>query len=186
MDDEVAELHRENARLRSQLSAAGVPLLPPADLPDEAELDKLIASVGAAYSRLRCVADERDQFRRAMRFFAFVYRPEQVNTQYAASFWIDTAREWLRRQGYSDTTIGLRAFVAAAIASGIKYEPLDEYPFGVNLGLSLGGAGRPSSAWRDVLAAGTVPSPVAPRRPRPRVVETNIAISPGDRERTRW
>ncbi|MGO8974345.1 MAG: hypothetical protein ACLPTZ_02560 [Beijerinckiaceae bacterium] len=135
------------------------------------------STVAAAYPRLRCQDDERDQFRRALRFFAFVFRPDKVNTQYAASFWIDTAREWLRRQGYSDTTMQLKALVGAAVASGILFEPLDQFPFAINLGLSLGSASKPSNAWRDTLRNG-IPEPVEPRRPRPCGVEQNINVVP--------
>jgi len=67
----------------------------------------------------------------------------------------------------------LKPFVAACIASNIVFTPLDEFPFGVDLGISLGSASKPSSAWRDVLRNGIAP----PVEPRNRVrAPTNVPI----------
>ena len=180
MDDEVAELQQECARLRRRLSLAGVVELPPADLPSAEEADRLLAMVTGAYPKLRCPDDGlptfKAQFRNALSWLAFVYRTDKLATQYAPTFWCDAYREWATRQGFADTSMGLRPFAAACIASGIAYTSPSDYPY-MSFGLSLGGAGRPSAAWRSVLENGLAP-PTEPKRPRPRGIEQRIDASP--------
>jgi|HubBroStandDraft_2_1064218.scaffolds.fasta_scaffold43103_5 hypothetical protein len=174
-EQRINELEAEVSRLRAMLARAGVSLLPPADLPNEEELDQLLAKVEARFPALRCpkgadVAAHKRQFAFAIRYLAFAYRLDRPNTTYAATFWIDNCREFLRSQGFHPTEMGLRPFVAAAVASGICFESLDEFPFGISLGINLGSAGQPSNAWRGVLRSG-VAQPVerrnrAPARPQ--------------------
>ncbi len=164
-----------------------IELSPAADLPNAEELDRLLAMVAEKYRVLACPADadqasHRRQFAAAIEFLCYVFRPGRINSAYAASVWVDLCREWMNKRIYP-AEMTLRPFVAAVVASGIKHEPLDQFPFALNFAISLGSASRPSSAWRASLNG--IPEPVAPRRPRPRVAETNIA-SPGDRERTSW
>lgn len=158
-EDRIKQLEAEIVRLKAMLSRAGVSILPSADLPNDEELDRLLRMVEAAYPKLRPI--NKEQFARAIHFLVYVYRVEKPNTLYATTFWIDGAREWFRSQGIS-SEMTLKPFVAAALASNIVFAPLDEFPFGVDLGINLGSASKPSSAWRDVLRNGIRP-PVEPR-----------------------
>ena len=180
--DQIRELETENNRLRSMLARARISLLPSADLPNEAELDRLLAMVEQKYPQLKCPADEvaatKAQFAHAMHFLTYVYRKDEPNTEMSASYWTDMAKDWLATQGYHVRAIALRPFVAAAVASGIVYGPLDDWPYGINLGISLGSASRPSSAWRDVLKRG-VPQPVELRSRAPARPPTNINVRLG-------
>ncbi|MGO9049742.1 MAG: hypothetical protein ACLP19_05855 [Xanthobacteraceae bacterium] len=174
----VEELEAENFRLRAMLAKAGVVLPPPVDLPTDLELDLLIARVTEKYRVLWWPDDAqtfRDQFKRAIEFFAHAQRSDKVNTSYATSFWLDACKSWLDGQGRPRDMM-FAPFVAAAICSGILYEPFDQ-PSVCNLGLQLGGAGRPSSAWRNSLKQ--IPEPSEPMRPRPsaRLIQTNIVES---------
>ena len=172
--DQIRQLETENTRLRAMLARAGVTILPEPDLPNSEELDRLLKMVERAEPRLKCpegskevIAINREQFANAIHFLCFVYRVDKPNNSYAASVWVDGCREWLRSQAIHPSEMSLRPFVAAALASGIVYEPLSEYPFGVNLGISLGSATRPSTAWRDVVLRNGIPSPVEPKYRRP-------------------
>jgi hypothetical protein len=175
-DQRIRELETENNRLRSMLARAGISILPSADVPNDAELDRLLAMVAKAHPCLR--EADRDQFAYALHFLAHVYRVSEPNTEYAASYWTDMCKDWLGTQGYPIQQMGLRPFVAAAVASGIVYGPLDEWPYGINLGISLGSAGRPSTAWRDALKCG-VPQPVQLRNRAPIRAPQNINVRLG-------
>jgi hypothetical protein len=150
------------------LRRAGVTLLPKVDLPNEVEIDRLLAKIEAKYPCLKGPADAsyKKQFAESIHYLAFVFRPDKADTLHHVNVWIDNAREFLRGQGYNPSPIGLKPFVAAAVASGIVYETLDEFPFSINLGIGLGSASRPSNAWRDVLRNG-IPAPVEPRNRAP-------------------
>ena len=78
----------------------------------------------------------------------------------------------------------LPAFTVAAIASCVAYSPISDFPY-ISFGLSLGSAGRPSAAWRNVLASGVRPHTEPKNRAPSHVVETNV-LSPGAREQVRW
>jgi hypothetical protein len=159
-EQRIKELETENNRLRAMLARAGVSLLPAADLPDADQLARLLKMVEQKYPQLKCPEDsDKKQFAHAIRYLAFVYRLDRPNTLYATSFWVDGCGEWLRSQGIH-SEMGLRPFTAAVVASGIVFGPsFDDWPYGINIGINLGSASRPSAAWRDVLKNG-VPSPV--------------------------
>lgn len=182
-DNELRELQAENERLRRRLHRAGVVELPPVELPTDEQLDALIKMVVSQYPRLEPV--DRAQVVDAMAYLAFAYRPDKLSTQYATHFWLDAYKEFATNQGFDSTAMTLKAFTVAAIASGVAYSPISEFPY-ISFGLSLGSAGRPSTAWRDVLANGIrPPAELKNRAPQPRVIETDI-LSAGARERIRW
>ena len=143
--DEIRQLEQENYRLRAMLARHGVSILLAVDLPDDAELTRLLEMVERAYQSLKCppeiIATNKWQFANAIHWMAFAYRTDRVKTEYAASFWFDAYREWARDQGYSDTQMNLRPFTAAAIVSGVLFSPMDNYPY-LSFGLSLGSVGQ--------------------------------------------
>lgn len=160
---EIERLQDENARLQRQLSVAGVTQLPNAEFPSADELAELRSMVLRRYpTTLTC---SLDQFERAIRYLAFARRQKEPNKQVYPVFWLDACRDWLRKQGY-DTNISLRALVAACVASGVTYTPLDRWPFDVELGLARGDVSKPSSGWKTVLANGVLPAPTPLDRPR--------------------
>jgi hypothetical protein len=180
----LAALMSENAALRSRLRAAGL-LAPPADLPNEDEVNQLLTLVESTHPVLRPGPNEKNyahHFINALHYLTFAYRKDDFS-HYAASVFIDEASSWLSRFDISGGT-SLRAFVAAAIVSRVKYAPLDQYPFGIELGLSLGGSGQAIAAWRETLSAGKVPPPTEPKRhTTTRVQQLNLTpnISAGRR-----
>jgi hypothetical protein len=160
-DQTIRSLEAENVRLRTVLSRAGIYLLPPPDMPNDAELSKLLKMVEQAYPRLRCpeggpgfAEANLDQFRNTIRWACYAYRVAEPATEYATVFWMDAVRSFHAEQGYSIDRVAVRPFTAGIIASGIVFGALDEFPFGVNIGVSLGTAADPSDAWRDVLRNG--------------------------------
>jgi hypothetical protein len=177
----IEELEVENARLRAALARAGVPDLPAADLPSPAQCAALIERVIAKYPALahRDIPKElyAAQFERAMRWAAFAGRSDKANSKYAVSFWVDECRAWLAKAGFPPEML-FAPFIAPLIVSGILFESFDQ-PSAVNLGLTLGGTGRPSTAWRASLEA--IPNPVEPYRPRPRHLPTQLNIVEANR-----
>ncbi len=161
VDDRLEYLEQENQRLQRQLGVAGVNQVTGADMPNAGELVRLHGMIVHAYPNLAC---PQDQFERSLLALCYARRQQELNAGFYPTHWLDTSREWLRKQGYS-TDISLRSFVAAAIASGVKYSPLDRFPFDVELGLARGDVSNPSNAWRAVLEAGHVPAPTSLNRP---------------------
>jgi hypothetical protein len=158
LEEEIERLTAENNRLRYQLSRAGVAVLPNIDLPSPFELNSIMARVLAAYPVLDAEEANKEEVANGIRFLAFVFRTEKPNTERSTGFWTDTAREFLRAQGLHPASMGLRSLCVAAIASGISFTPLDDWPFGISFGISLGSASRPSNKWRETLES--VPRPV--------------------------
>jgi hypothetical protein len=159
-DDRIEYLEQENARLHRQLGHAGVAQLPRADTPDADELAALHRMILQAHPvTLTCPIN---QFERSLLALCYARRQSELNNQFFPTKWLDDSREWLRAQGYS-TDVSLRSFVAAAIASGVRYSPLDRFPFDIELGLARGDGG-PSSAWRAVLESGKLPAPTPLKR----------------------
>jgi len=156
----IESVDQENARLKRQLALCGVEPLPPVDMPDDDELVALHNLIVSRYPQLACA---QDQFERALLFMAFARRQSKLNASYYPTFWLDGATDWLRRNGYQ-ADLRLAALIAAAVASGVPYSPLDRFPYDIELGLQVGGVSRPSSAWRAVLANG-VPAPTPLNRP---------------------
>lgn len=163
--DELKELQDENFRLRAMLARAGVTVPPSAELPNEEELDKLIAMVEAAHPRLKCpdgskefIAANKTEVFNAIHFLCFAFRTEKLATQRSPAFWFDALREWAANRGYANVKVNLRPFTVAAIASRVAYSPIDNYPY-LSFGLSLGGVGQPSTAWRDTLRTRTLVPP---------------------------
>ena len=149
-------LERENARLQRQLGVVGVSRLPHADMPDGDELATLHAMIQRAHPvTLTC---SLAQFERSLLALCYARRQPELNASFYPTHWLDTSREWLRKQGYG-TDISLRSFVAAAIASGVKYSPLTRYPFDLEFSLARGDVSKPSNAWRQVLESGRLPAP---------------------------
>jgi len=184
LEERVAELESENDALRSRLIAAG--LMPtPADLPSDQQLDKLIGLVVTAHPQLEPREEEgnfRRQFLNALHFLTFARRSDELNREYALSFFVDQANQWCRQYNI-DGGVRSRAFVAAAITSGVKYSPVVRFPRDIELGLALGGASQGSSAWHSVLTSGEVPKPTPlVQRARPeRAQQLLIRPSSGDR-----
>jgi hypothetical protein len=175
--DKIKELEAEVSRLQTICRRHGVALLPKLDLPSTEERDALLAAVLGKYPFLKGPADfeasYKTQFTNALKYFCVVYRLDRPETQYSISSWTDQAKAWLQSNGYNQTEMTLRPFIAAAIASGIKYN-IDEFPHGVEIGISLGSA-PPSSAWRNTLRDG-VPKADALRNRVPVRAQTNIDV----------
>lgn len=169
----ILELRAEAARLSGLLRAYGYVEPQPVDAPSDKQVDTLITLVTSKYPQLRGI--DKQQFERALAFFARVHRPDKVNRTYHLSFWKDFCRtEYLSKQALPPE-MSDASFVAAAIVSGIKYEPLDPRSVSaVNLALSMSFA-QPSNAWRHTLEHG-VPDPVEPYRPPPRPTQTNLIL----------
>src|ERR1700733_11722830 len=99
MTDRIAQLEAENAMLKARLRASGL-MPPPAVLPTDAELDKLMRMVEGACPQLKPTVEEpnhRQQFANALHYLAFAFRTDALNSTYAISFFIDEANEWMRR-----------------------------------------------------------------------------------------
>lgn len=159
----LAELQREPQAKTAPRTERGVRIthpgpVVPSDYPSANELDALNKIVGTHYPRLAYAAGDhgRRQFANAFRYLMFARRCEVPNNAYALGYWVDTGRQWLRRQG-SDTYFTERELVAAAIVHGVSFT---EPPYS-SLGLTLGEhAEARKSAWRAVLASGQCPDPV--------------------------
>jgi hypothetical protein len=175
----LAQVINENAMLRSRLRAAGL-LAPPADLPNSDEITQLLTLVGSAHPVLVPAPTEEktfsQHFTNALHYLAFAYRKDDFSP-YAASVFLDEASSWLSRFEIAGGT-SMKAFIAAAIVQQIKYAPLDQYPFGIELGLALGGSGQPIAAWRATLSAGCVPPPTEPKRHTTTTVQ-QLNLTPG-------
>ncbi len=151
-DQIIKELEAENFRLRSLLARNGISVPTTADMPSPEEETELMRLVANTYPVLSCShGAEMTQFWNALHFLAWTYRTDKLATQYSASFWfVDTFREWAKNRGYEKPPMSLRPFTAAAVASGVAYSPIDNYPY-INFGLSLGSVGVASTAWKTTL-----------------------------------
>ena len=170
-EQRITALERENAKLKSKLQRVG--LLPQSvDLPNAAELEKLLALVEEAHPALRPAPNEtnhKQHFANAGYFLSFAYRRDEFS-EYSLGVHADECATWLQRFEINGGT-SARAFVAAAVASRFKYSSPHEFPFQINLGIGLGASARPVSAWRVTLREGRVPAPSEPKRPAPPVVQ---------------
>jgi len=159
----------------STISAAPLPRV---TLPTASEADELLGRVLDAYPMLTPGADDigfRRQFANSLFFLTHAARQAEPNEKYFRTFWCDQADTFLAAHGIAGPRVHFTALTCAALASGVAYSSLDRFPCDVSLGLKLGQAPRPSTAWRDTLRAGTVPPPTARRTPlpldtRPRVI----------------
>lgn len=181
VDQRIAALEAENFRLRSMLAAAGVAPLPPVDLPDDDAIEQLALLVEAAQPRLGTI--ERAQFGLALIYLAYARRVTEPNEEYAATFWLDDCRQWLKRQAYT-RDVYLKAFTAAVVASGVSYLPLDNYPYDLAFALQVGGAPNASSAWADVLRSRRVPAPIEVKKRRPGTRDISLRSSALDDRRS--
>jgi hypothetical protein len=172
-------LEAEISRLKRRLALAGVAEQPAGDLPDTGELNRLHQMVLTEYPVLQCTPA---QLHAAMRWCAYVYRRDRLDEQYAAVFWLDQCREWLRRQ-CDHNGVSLNAVTAAIVVSRIRFAPLTRYPYDLAFGLSLGDASRPSTEWRQTLANG-LPAPTATKRAA-RIEQPHRMIRVGD-DRSGW
>ena len=181
MDDiaRIAELETENANLKARLVAAGL-APPPADLPNDEQTTKLLELVEAEYPRLaptqQEAANHRQAFSNALHWCLFVRRSDALNSQFAASYFVDQCTAWLSRYGIVGGT-NQRALCAAAVASGIGTTKFDRFPFDVELAIGLGGTSRPKAGWREVLDARAVRAPLPLDRPRQSAVEHQMLRS---------
>jgi hypothetical protein len=135
------------------------------DLPNEAELDRLIALVIDRHEVLHPRAGVDDSFRRqvldALRWLAFARRSTKPEPAYYYSFWLDKCRRSVKeRDCLAD--VSLMAFVIGIIAAGVPYEPVHRLPHDLTFGLLQGDAQTPTAGWRDVLALGVCPNPRPP------------------------
>jgi hypothetical protein len=181
----LAQVINENAMLRSRLRAAGL-LAPPADLPNADEVSQLLTLVETTHPVLRPAPTEEKTFSQhfvnALHYLAFAYRKEDFS-RYSASVFLDEASSWLSRFEIAGGT-SLKAFMAAVVVSHVRYSPLNQYPFGLELGLALGGSGQPIAAWRETLSAGCVPPPTEPKRHTTTTVQ-QLNLTSGIRS-SRW
>lgn len=77
-------------------------------------------------------------------------------TAYAISFWVDSSRDWLRKQAVPDDVTG-RTLIAAAIVHGIPYTRPPYSSLGLTLGEHIEAR---KTGWNQVLASGQCPDPV--------------------------
>ncbi len=161
MSDRIHQLEAENTSLKNLLRAAG--MLPPScEMPDEHETNKLIALVMDAWPLLQPSAEETDfrrQWLNAMLYVAFVYRTEKLNNKISLALWSDQANAWLRGFNVRGGT-SIKAIVAAAVCSNIKYTSLHRFPCDVELSIGTSTVARPTCGWRSVLLTG-LPVPTA-------------------------
>jgi hypothetical protein len=167
--DRLTYLERENARLARQLELAGVPSFPKPDLPRPDELVILHSMVVNRYPQLACA---QDQFERALMAIAYFRRSPKLNSQFYPTYWMDAVRDWLKKQGYNPV-ISLSAFTAAAIGANVAHSMGERYPYDLEFGFQLGGLGKPTANWRQVLGSRRLPEPTPLNRPR-QYVETPI------------
>jgi hypothetical protein len=127
---QLAALENENAWLTARLRSNGL-LPPPFEAPNQEQLEALIALVERRWPQLRPSVDsERDHriyVRSAMAWCSFCYRRDALNTKYAATYFLDASRRWLARFDLGSTS--LKGLAVAAIASGIRTSPMDEFPY---------------------------------------------------------
>jgi hypothetical protein len=168
----LTDLERENAKLKAKLQRLG--LMPKTvDLPNDAEVDQLIALIEAAHPALKPVPQQH--FANALHFLTFAYRADEFS-KYATTVHLDECSVWLQKFDIAGGT-SMKAFIAAAIASRFKHSKTDDFPF-VELAIGLGASARPVSAWRVTLKENKVPPPTEPKRRAPaqaQVVQLNIA-----------
>ncbi|WP_050626697.1 hypothetical protein [Bradyrhizobium viridifuturi] len=117
------------------------------------------------------------EFTAAFTALAMMRRIPRPDTKRAPSYWLDILAERLRQAGRpGDLTTS--ALVAAALAHGdIAYRPLDDFPYGIELGLSIGGQGHPyNGAWRQILTTRALDRAmmIETRARRPEVAQINI------------
>jgi hypothetical protein len=141
-------------------------------MPLEADLRRLLSIVGARFPNLRpkfsgprVEADEIEYFRQfgaAFRALGHMRRADALDRKHAATFWADSAEDLLRAQGASES-VSVGPLTTALIAHGdIMFSDVARFPYDLEFGLCVGGAGRPArDAWRRVLATGQAPAPVA-------------------------
>ena len=157
--ERIRELERELERANARLVAGG--LAPaPSDLPDDAQIDRLLELVRSNTRRsrpdqMKSRDEHRKHFRNAIHFLIFARRSDKLNTQYAHTVFLDECNVWLRGYGLGRTS--LKLFLAACVASGVKTSSFARYPFDIELALELGPANHASFGWRDVLRDGLPP-----------------------------
>jgi hypothetical protein len=135
------------------------------DLPNKAELNRLIELVLARHPVLCPKAGVDDTFRRqvldALRWLAFARRSTKPEPAYYYSYWLDACRRSAKQRDCL-ADVSLRAFVIGIIAAGVPHEPVHRLPHDLTFGLLQGDVSTPSSGWRDVLALGVCPNPRPP------------------------
>jgi hypothetical protein len=175
-EQRITELERENLKLKAKLKKVG--LLPQSvDLPNENEVDRLIALVEEAHPKLKPAENEtshRQHFANAIYFLSFAYRAENFS-QYQATVHLDECTTWLQKFDIAGGT-SMKAFVAGAIAQRFNHSKTDDFPFGIELAIGLGSSARPFAGWRVTLRNGRVP---------PTVESKKHALVPGMRS-GRW
>jgi hypothetical protein len=102
-----------------------------------------------------------------------------LNSQFYPTYWMDAARDWLRRQGYN-AVISLSAFTAAAIGANVVHSMGERYPYDLEFGFQLGGLSKPTCHWRAVLESRKLPEPTPLRRPVPYVEQPITMVQPID------
>lgn len=161
------------------------PPLQRAARPTSAEGDKLLAIVVKTYPVLEPRLDDvkfREQFDRALLYLVYARRQSEPNEKYFGSYWGDVCDAFCRAHGVGGPRVNLTAMTAAAVCSGVSFTALDDFPRNVSLGLTLGEANHPSTAWHDVLAAGEAPPPTKRRTPLPLGQPTVIRVTPRDED----
>ena len=179
-EQRITALERENQKLKAKMKRLG--LLPQSvELPDEREVDKLIALVESAHPKLKPAANEpnhKQHFANAIYFLSFAYRSDNFS-QYATTVHLDEATTWMQRFDIAGGT-SMKAFVAAAIASRFGHSKTDDFPFGIELAIGLGASARPTAAWRVTLRDGKVPPPIESKKHAPQITQ-QLDLTPGMR-----
>lgn len=151
------------------------PVLEKAGLPTANQVEALFLLASAALPGTTDGEKYREEFGRALLYSIFSQRKDVPDERFAATYWLNQAREFLSRHGFR-ADLSLRSLTCAIVASGIPYLSLQRWPLDLGFGLVPGDRAQPSTAWREVLEAGKVPEPAAPKRPRPPRRNTQLEI----------
>jgi hypothetical protein len=193
MTDRLAELEARALALNAEIAAlkAGKAVPPPPardelrivaindersdGLPNLKEMEKLYAAVRNLSPWPEMLRDRYDDgrpfraFSSTFRWLMNVQRADRPNGKVALSYWLDTARAWLRARNSVASDLGVNALVLSAFAAGDVCYCRGDPALGClwELGL-LEHGGRPAdpTAWRRILTQGAaaVLPPSAPAR----------------------
>jgi hypothetical protein len=180
MQAELQALKGERPALPSPVRDEGarvVPLLPERTdgMPNLREMEKLYAAVRNLSPWPEMLRDRYDDgrpfraFSSTFRWMMNVPRGERPNGKVALSFWLDTARVWLRARNSVASDLEVNALVLSAFAAGdvcyCRGDPALGCLWEVGL-LEHGGRPADPTAWRRILTQGAaaVLPPSAPAR----------------------
>ena len=207
MTDRLAELEAQHLALGAEIAKlkAERPAPPPpvrdelriialndeitSGMPDLRQMEKLYSIVRNLSPWPEMLRDRYDDgrpfraFSSTFRWLMNVPRTDRPNGKVALSYWLDTARIWLRARNSVAADLNVNALVLAALACGdVCYCPGDS-TLGVvwELGLvEFGGKPASPDAWRRILTQGAAavlpPSAPARRMPAPSNVRVTVGF----------